>query len=65
LERVVPQDDDRLFDAYRVFGVPGIVEIDAQGRLLKGAELGVDAVNEVVLRGPSKLEAERVALTPG
>ena len=65
LDRVVPQDDDRLFDAYRVFGVPGIVEIDARGRLAKRAELGVDAVNEVVLRPPSEPGAEQVGLATG
>lgn len=65
LDRVVPQDDNRLFDAYRVFGVPGIVEVDARGRLSKAAELGVAAVNEVVLNGPSKPEGERLALNPG
>ncbi|HEX2707886.1 MAG TPA: hypothetical protein VHM66_07765, partial [Solirubrobacterales bacterium] len=49
LDRVVPQDDDALFDAYRVYGVPGVVQIDANGSLSRPAALGIDAVREVVL----------------
>jgi hypothetical protein len=49
LERVVPQNDETLFDAYRVNGVPGIVEIDEEGSLSRPAALGPDAVREVVL----------------
>lgn len=49
LDRVVPQADESLFDAYRVYGVPGIVQIDEQGSLSRPAALGPDAVREVVL----------------
>jgi hypothetical protein len=49
LDRVIPQDDEALFDSYRVYGVPGIVEIDAQGSLSKPVSLGIDAVREVAL----------------
>ena len=49
LDRVVPQDDEALFDAYRVNGVPGIVEIDERGFLSRPAELGAGAVRSAVL----------------
>jgi hypothetical protein len=49
LERVLPQGDETLFDAYRVNGVPGIVGIDEEGSLSTPAALGPDAVREVVL----------------
>jgi hypothetical protein len=31
LDRVIPQSDEALFDAYRVQGVPGVVAIDSAG----------------------------------
>jgi peroxiredoxin len=49
LDRVVPQGDQSLFDAYRVYGVPGVVEIDETGALSRPAALGIDAVRDVVL----------------
>jgi uncharacterized membrane protein YphA (DoxX/SURF4 family) len=49
LDRVVPQNGEALFDAYRVNGVPGVVQIDAQGSLSRPAALGADAVREAVL----------------
>ena len=49
LERVVPQADEKLFDAYRVNGFPGIVKIDADGSVSGPVALGPDAVREVVL----------------
>ena len=49
LDRVVPQDDQSVFDAFGLNGVPGIVEIDVDGKLSRPAALGVDAVREVVL----------------
>jgi peroxiredoxin len=49
LDRVVPQDDEALFDAYRVNGVPGVVQIDPSGALSHPAALGADAVIEALL----------------
>ncbi len=49
LNRVVPQTDESLFDAYRVYGVPGVVEIDRTGAISRPAALGVDAVRDVIL----------------
>lgn len=48
LQRVVPQHDEALFEAYRVFGVPGVVLIDADGRLERPIALGVNAAREIV-----------------
>ena len=48
LQRVVPQDDEALFEAYRVFGVPGVVLIDADGRLERPIALGVNAAREII-----------------
>jgi uncharacterized membrane protein YphA (DoxX/SURF4 family) len=62
LDRVVPQDDDALADAYRVYGVPGVVEIDANGSLSRPAALGIDAVREVVLGISPGSRPERVEL---
>lgn len=49
LERVVPQHDDALFDAYRVNGFPGIVKIDSEGTIVSPVALGPAAVREVLL----------------
>lgn len=62
LERVVPQADETLFDAYRVNGFPGIVEIDAQGSLSRPVALGPDAVREVVLGEPREPRPESAGL---
>jgi hypothetical protein len=62
LNRVVPQDDDALFDAYRVNGVPGIVEIDASGALSRSVALGIDAVREVILGAPLTSHGDRIGL---
>ena len=62
LDRVVPQGDEELFDAYRVYGVPGVVEIDETGYLSRPAALGVDAVREVVLGTAPSLPNERAGL---
>jgi hypothetical protein len=62
LDRVVPQDDDALADAYRVYGVPGVVEIDEHGSLSRPAALGIDAVREVALGISPRSSAERVEL---
>jgi peroxiredoxin len=62
LNRVVPQDDDALADAYRVYGVPGVVEIDGNGSLSRPAALGIDAVREVVLGIPPEPPHESVGL---
>jgi uncharacterized membrane protein YphA (DoxX/SURF4 family) len=51
LDRVIPQSDEAVFDAFGLNGVPGVVEIAADGTLSRPAALGVDAVREVVL-GP-------------
>jgi hypothetical protein len=48
LDRVIPQADDALFDAYRVHGVPGVVEIDQAGRISKPASLGANAIAEII-----------------
>jgi peroxiredoxin/uncharacterized membrane protein YphA (DoxX/SURF4 family) len=48
LQRVVPQRDEALFEAYRVFGVPGVVLIDADGRLEHPIALGVNAAREII-----------------
>jgi peroxiredoxin len=48
LDRVVPQADDTLFDAYRVYGVPGLVEIDQTGVVAKPASLGAAAITEAI-----------------
>jgi hypothetical protein len=58
LDRVIPQADDALFDAYRVHGVPGIVEIDQAGGISKPASLGANAIAEVIF-GSSPPLAER------
>ena len=63
LDRVVPQDDEALLDAYRVNGVPGVVQIDASGSLSRPAALGADAVREVVLGSAPESAHERVGLT--
>jgi hypothetical protein len=62
LDRVVPQGDEALFDAYRVYGVPGVVEIDEEGSLSRPAALGIDAVREVVLGTAPSRPHERVGL---
>lgn len=59
---VVPQDDDSLFDAYRVNGVPGVVEIGANGDVTRPAELGVDAVRDLVLGTAAVSAHERIDL---
>lgn len=65
LDRVVPQTDDALFDAYRVNGVPGIVEIDQTGSVAKPASLGANAITEVILGiSPTALD-ERLEVTVG
>jgi hypothetical protein len=48
LDRVIPQADDALFDAYGVYGVPGIVEVDQAGRISKPASLGANAIAEII-----------------
>jgi peroxiredoxin len=62
LDRVVPQDDEALFDAYRVNGVPGVVEIDATGTVSKPVALGADAVLEAVLGTAAEPPHESVGL---
>ncbi len=62
LDRVVPQDDNALFDAYRVYGVPGVVQIDEKGSLSRPADLGIDAVREVVLDTAPEPPRESVGL---
>jgi peroxiredoxin len=49
LHRVVPQDDESLFDSYRVNGVPGVVQIDSRGLLTGHPVLGADEVRAAVL----------------
>jgi hypothetical protein len=49
LNRVVPQTDDALFDAYRVRGFPALVEIAADGSVAGPPALGADPVRAVVL----------------
>jgi len=65
LDRVVPQGDQALFDAYRVYGVPGVVEIDETGSVLGPAALGIEAVREVVLGTAPGGPNERVGLVAG
>jgi hypothetical protein len=65
LDRVVPQADDGLLDAYRVHGVPGIVEIDQTGGVSKPASLGANAITEVIFGiSPTPLD-ERLEVTVG
>ena len=47
LRRVVPQRDEALFEAYRVFGVPGVGLIEPDGRLELPIALGVNAAREI------------------
>jgi uncharacterized membrane protein YphA (DoxX/SURF4 family)/peroxiredoxin len=61
LVRVVPQDDETLFDAYRVNGVPGVVRIDRSGFLSDHPVLGADEVREVLLGSAPAHEAVRLA----
>jgi thiol-disulfide isomerase/thioredoxin len=49
LDRVIPQSDEALFDAYRVQGVPGVVAIDSAGAISSPAALGIHAVRRVIL----------------
>jgi thiol-disulfide isomerase/thioredoxin len=49
LKRVLPQDDDALFDAYGVRGFPALVEIDADGLIAGAPALGADPVREALL----------------
>ena len=65
LDRVVPQADDALFDAYRVHGVPGIVEIDQTGGVSKPASLGANAIIEVIFGISPALFDERLEATVG
>lgn len=62
LDRVVPQNDESVFNAFGLNGVPGIVEIDVDGTLSRPAALGVDAVREVVLGIESEPPHERIEL---
>jgi peroxiredoxin len=62
LDRVVPQDDEAIFDAYRVNGVPGVVQIDATGTLSKPVVLGAEAVFEAVLGTAAEPPRESVGL---
>ena len=62
LDRVVPQTDEALFDAYRVHGVPGIVAVDAAGAIAKPAALGIDAVREVIIGNDVQRPAETIEL---
>ena len=48
LQRVVPQDDEALFDAYRVLGVPGTVLVAPDGRLARPLALGAAAARELI-----------------
>jgi hypothetical protein len=65
LDRVVPQRDDALFEAYRVNGVPGIVEIDQTGGISKPASLGADAITEVIFGTPRTPLDEPLELAVG
>jgi thiol-disulfide isomerase/thioredoxin len=65
LNRVVPQTDESLFDAYRVYGVPGVVGIDRTGAISRPAALGVDAVREVILGDAGKPPTEALGLVTG
>lgn len=62
LARVVPQADEALFDAYRVNGVPAIVEIDADGAVTRPAELGADAVLDAILESAGEPAHVRIGL---
>jgi hypothetical protein len=65
LDRVVPQGDDALLDAYRVHGVPGIVEIEQTGVISKPASLGANAIAEVVFGTSQTSLDERLELAVG
>lgn len=55
LESVVPQDDEGLFDAYRVRGFPALVEIAPDGSVAGPPALGADPVRAAVLgTGPAR-----------
>lgn len=65
LDHVVPQADGSLFDAYRVHGVPGIVEIDRTGGVAKPASLGAKAITDVIFgTSPTTLD-ERLEVVVG
>lgn len=51
LERVLPQDDDALVDAYGIQGFPAYVEIDVDGSVATAPALGADPVRAAILRG--------------
>jgi hypothetical protein len=50
LERVVPQDDDALLNAYGIQGFPAFVEIDPDGSVAAQPTLGADPVRAAILR---------------
>jgi hypothetical protein len=60
LDRVVPQGDKRLLDAYRVKGFPTVVEIDATGAIATPAALGPAAVRQIVLGTSPEVAAEPI-----
>jgi hypothetical protein len=60
LDRVIPQADNALFDAYRVHGYPGIVEIDATGAVAAPPALGAAAIDSVVSGPTSRPPHERI-----
>jgi hypothetical protein len=63
LDRVIPQADDALLDAYGVHGVPGIVEIDQAGRISKPASLGANAIAEIIFGSSAGPLDQRLEVT--
>ncbi len=51
LDRVIPQGDAAVFDAYRVEGFPALVEINSDGSIAGTPVLGADPVRATVLGG--------------
>jgi peroxiredoxin len=48
LRRVIPQSDDSLLEAYRVFAVPAVVLLDRDGRLVQPVALGAEAARQII-----------------
>ena len=62
LDRVVPQEGEDLLDAYRVHGVPAVIEIDSRGSISKAVALGPNAVREMVLGDSAQAADEPLGL---
>ena len=62
LDRVLRQDDESLFDAYGINGVPAVVEIDAAGAIAAAPALGAEEVRTVLLGSEARSHDELLAV---